>query len=498
MSNFELYPTEKAILLGAKEAGEKLETTVKQIEPERATNPNPADQEVIGRYRPLDSRMCITVDMKSIRQYSKPGDKPPDPPSFLEAGPREKIYFDKKEIKEIRVGIVTPGGIAPGINTVIHCIVDMHQTYYGTRSVLGFNGGFHGLAHKPRSLDSTETANWIHEGGSLLGSGRGAPDVSEMVQSLLDKGISILYVIGGDGSLSAAHDIAKQIEKEEGDARVAGKKIVIAGIPRTMDNDILWVGRSFGFDSAVEEATRLINAIHEDTRSTNRVCLVQLFGREAGFVAAHATLASGLPDAVLIPESPFRIEPLLQYIEKKLIKEDHALIVAAEGAAAVEYDEEFIHKKLAEEGFDRNDPSYKSDPRVADRIRNGRFEFLATKLRERFEKGYKKNKPATKPVFRQGRHLVFVSEPRHLIRAIPANSVDQTYCRRLADLVVHSAVAGFTDFMISQWLTEYVLVPLKLIAEAIDSDGRRLTKRIPSRGIFWTTVRNNTGQPSFE
>lgn len=485
MADFELHPTEKAILWDTKSRGEQLDTEVKQFGP--AELPNPVDAKVIGQYRPPDNKMCVTADMGIIRQYFEHG---LEPPSFLEAGPRESLYFDPEKI---RVAIVTPGGIAPGINTVIHCIVDMHQTYYGTRSIWGFYGGFHGLiTSEPKRLTSDETIDWIHRGGSLLGSGRGAPKESKMVDALLDNGINILYVIGGDGSLSAAHCIAQEIERAN--AEVKGKPVVIAGVPRTMDNDILWVGRSFGFDSAVEEATRLINAIHEDTRSTGRVCLIQLFGREAGFVAAHSTLASGLADVVLIPEARFRIEPLLDYVQDKLTEGDHALIVAGEGASAVEYSEEFIHELMAEMGKDRSDPSYESDPEVAEALRNGRFIFLVKKLKERFERGTS----AEKPPFRHGRHRVFASEPRHLIRATPPNSADQTYCRRLADLAVHSVLAGFTDFMISQWLTEYVLVPLKLIAEQVDSTGKRLTKRIPPRGIFWTTVLNNTGQPSFE
>jgi len=485
VANFELYPTEKAILWDAKDRGEQLDTNVRRFEP--AKFPNPVREEIIGQYRPLESRMCATADMKMIRQFFKHG---LEPPSFLEAGPRKKLYFDPREI---RVGIVTPGGIAPGINTVIHCIVDMHQTYYGTRSVWGFHGGFHGLTtSRPRRLTSDETSSWIHKGGSLLGSGRGAPEVSDMVDALLANGINVLYVIGGDGSLSAAHCIAQEIERVN--AEVLGKAIVIAGVPRTMDNDILWVERSFGFDSAVEEATRLINAIHEDTRSTSRVCLTQLFGREAGFVAAHAVLASGLVDVVLVPEARFRIGPVLDYVQDQLTERDHALVVAAEGAAAAEYSEEYIHDLLAKMGKDRNDPSYEADPEVAEKLRNGRFIYLANKFKDRFERAT----PDGKPPFRHGRHRVFESEPRHLIRALPPNSADQTYCRRLADLVVHSAVAGFTDFMISRWLTEYVQIPLRMIAEQLDSAGKRLTKRIPPRGIFWTTVLNNTGQPSFE
>ncbi|NLG83351.1 MAG: ATP-dependent 6-phosphofructokinase [Firmicutes bacterium] len=472
---------EKAILRERTE--DLLDTTVKRHEP--ATIKNPLSEERIGRYRTLEDQICVTADMRLIRECFAKGK---EPPSFLEAGPRESIYFNPAEVQ---VGIVTPGGVAPGLNTVIHSLVSMHREVYGgQRPVYGFLGGFRGLVQQRfMELTPSITREWIHKGGTMLGTSRGEKDIGAMIRSLQDLGVNILYVVGGDGSLTAAHLLAEEVEREN--LQVRGKKVVVAGIPKTMDNDVLWVWHSFGFDTAVEEATRAINAIHDDTKSTERICLMQLFGRDAGFLAAHASLASGLVDVVLIPESEFHIEPLLDYVEEVLTKKNYAVVVVAEGAAPVEYTEEYIPERLKNEGFDRNDPNYRSHPRVSEALAEGKLTFLKDKFDERFMKGT----PGGRRPFRDGRHRVFVSQPRHLIRAVPPNSSDQIHCQRLADLAVHNAIAGFTDFMISQWLTEYVLVPLHLVAKT--PDGRRTGKRLPPEGLFWKTVTNNTGQPSF-
>lgn len=499
MDQIQLLASEKAILRDKLARGEQLDTDVKQFGPASFRNLVPEDR--IGRYRSLHSRMCVTAEIEIIKQYLNRNQAPP---SFLEAGPREYLYFDPKNVQ---VGIVTPGGTAPGLNTVIHCIVNMHMhpLLYGTRNkVYGFLGGFRGLAksdYEPLTPDKTK--NWIHKGGTELFTSRGNQDISIMVKSLQDLGVNILYVVGGDGSLTAAHLIAKKIEEE--DIKVRGKNIVVAGVPKTMDNDILWVWHSFGFDTAVEEATKAINAIHDDTKATERICLMQLFGRDAGFVAAHAGLASGQADVVLVPEIEFHIDPLLDYIEEVVTRKNYALIVVAEGAGPKEYTEEYIHERLKSEGFDREVPNYRAHPRVSEALAEGKLTFLKDRFDERFVKGSPNGRRPFREErrpFREGRHRVFVSQPRHLIRAVPPGSVDQIYCQRLADLVVHNALAGFTDFMISQWLTEYVLVPLKLVAEQVDptdpSGKKRQTKKIPPGGIFWTTVISSTGQPSFQ
>lgn len=468
--------TERAIIINM--LGE-LDTRVKQYEP--VDNKNLLNEKRIGLFRPFDKKKCITADMEIIEYFYKESNSPV--PSFLEAGPRKLLYFKPAEV---RIGIVTPGGIAPGVNTVIHCIINMHQLYGMRKDAYGFIGGFRGLAEKHyKELNTTNTKFWIHRGGTELTTSREKQDVSKMVESLVALGINILYVVGGDGSLTCAHLISEKIY--EGKINVRGKNIVVAGIPKTMDNDILWVWHSFGFDTAVEEATRAINAIHDDAKSTERICIMQLFGRDAGFVAAHAALASGQVDAVLVPEIEFRIEPLLIYIQEKIEDKNYALVVVAEGAGAKEYTDDYIHDLLKKEGYDKEDPSYRTYPRVNEALAEGKLIFLRNKFNERFKD------------FRSGRHSVFVSQPRHLIRAVPANSVDQIYCQRLADLAVHNALAGFTGFMISQWLTEYVLVPLRFLAEQREPvTGKRLTKKIPPGGIFWTTVISGTGQPSFE
>ena len=460
--HFGSLASEKAILRARLSQSEELPTQVPQFTP--TTYPNQVPEDQVGRYRSPESRMCVTAEMEIIEKYIKLKE---DPPSFREAGPRADLYFNPKEV---RIGIVTPGGIAPGLNTVVHSIVNMHQKVYGMkRKAFGFRAGFRGLAEwRFDALDATKTIEWIHKGGVDLVAGRGPQDVLQMAEQLHDRGIDILYVIGGDGSLTAAHLIAQEVEKK-------GWKIVVAGIPKTMDNDVLWVWHSFGFDTAVEEAARVINALHDEAKSTERICLLPLFGRDAGFVAAHAALGSGRVDVVLVPEMQFKMKPLLKYIEGKIRDNNYALIVVAEGASPEGYSEENIAEKLRAEGLEPND---RTDPRVNDALRMGRLYLLQREFEEHFK------------TFNRGRHRVFVMEPRYLIRAIAANSVDQIYCQRLANLAVHNALAGFTDFMLSQWLTEYVLVPLGLVIEGY--------KSIPPGGIFWTTVITSTGQPSFD
>lgn len=458
----EKHPTEKSILRNYLASQKDLNTRVTRFKPAKVKNLVP--QHDIGRYRPFNSRMCATAEMKIINKYLAKNQKPP---SFLEAGPRRQLYF---EPHTVRIGIVTPGGIAPGLNTVIHSIVDMHGNIYRMRKkAYGFRYGFEGLAEgRSMKLDADDTIEWIHKGGTFLGADRREQNIPAMVETLEHKRVNILYVIGGDGSLTVAHEIAQEIKKR-------GKRIVVAGIPKTMDNDILWVWHSFGFDTAVEEATRLVNSLHDEARSTRRVCLIPLFGRDAGFVAAHAALASGQVDVVLVPEVAFRIEPLLEHIEETVADKEYAVIVLAEGACPKGYKEDDVRAELRREG---RDPDNRTDPGVAAALRNWRLHALQRELEKHFQE------------FKKGEHGVFVTEPRYIIRAIPAGSIDQIYCRRLADLAVHNTLAGFTDFMISQWLSEYVLVPLRLVA------GKH--KTIPPGGIFWTTVIASTGQPSFD
>jgi len=404
--------------------------------PTNQRNPRPAAD--IGAYRAWEKCKCVTADLEVIQAYYDLLKMPP--PGFREAGPREFLHFDPASVN---VGIVTAGGIAPGLNMVVHALVSRHR-FYGTKRIYGFRNGFRGfygtIGHDdPVLLDDDNTRNWIHRGGTLLGTLReDGADIPAVVDRLQRMDIKILYVVGGNGSLSAAHEISKEVGR-----RKLG--IAVAGVPKTMDNDVRWVWQSFGFTTAVEEATRVINILHEEAQANNRICVVRLFGRNSGFVAANAVLASGEVDAVLIPEeNPIDLEVVLEHIGRVLSSEGHAVIVVAEGVG--------------------------KDGGLTPQA-------LFSELRSRF-----------KDVL-PGRYGAFENEPRHQIRAVPAGPADQTYCRRLSDLAVDNALAGFTDFMISCWLTEYVLVPLELVA------GR--TKQVPTGGIFWKEVRNSTRQPSF-
>jgi len=452
----------------------KLKTNVPRHKP--ADIDNPLDEKRLGLFRAFKRRICVTAEIDIINYFYKVLNC--DPPSFPEAGPRKKLFYDPHDV---RIGIVTPGGIAPGLNTVIHCLVNMHTIYGMQHRAVGFLHGFKGIAEeKYKKLRSDDTQSWIQKGGTELKTSREKYDPSELVQQLLNMGINILYVVGGDGSLTCAHKMAEYIGEKK--ITYKGKPISIVGIPKTMDNDILWVWHSFGFDTAVEEATYAINAIHTDARSTSRICIVQLFGRDAGFVAAHAALASGQVNAVLVPEIDFKMDPLIEYIEDKLRKKGHALVVMAEGAIPKDCPKEIIEKLVSDKGLNPDDST---NPKVAHILRRGRLKFMQRRFIEHFGKAF------------GGKYSVYLNQPRHLIRAVTPNSVDQIYCQRLSDLAVDNALAGYNDFMISQWLTEYVLVPLELVTGQLDEDGKRMTKKIPPHGIFWTTVTSGTGQPSF-
>ncbi|RMH17610.1 MAG: hypothetical protein D6696_15165 [Acidobacteria bacterium] len=436
--------------------------------------PNPRSQEEIGLYHDPRSRRYATVDFDIAELFRQAGK---EVPTFLEAGPRRELWFDPVQVN---AAIVTAGGLAPGLNSVVHSIVSRHVNTYGLNpnagSVIGIYDGFKGLLDIPGhkiELDPAETIDWLREGGSNLGNVRyfhpesaGGLDgmVSRISQNLELMAINILYVIGGDGSQEVAHRLAR-----------ANPRIAVMGIPKTMDNDILWARRSFGFDTSVTQATRAINTLHFEAQSTRRVGILKFFGAESGFVVAHAALASGQVDLVLIPEAFLGLradrfadywDSLIRHLATIVTRAEtnaHAIIVVAEGVETV----------LAEQGF-----SIEGRPvRCSAGGRPGNFvELLKKAIRKRVRNV-------------RGETLsVFTNEPRHYIRSGPANAHDQVFCERLGALAVDNALAGFTDCMISDWLSEYVLVPLELVVGG--------QKSVDVQGMFWKQVENSTGQPN--
>jgi 6-phosphofructokinase 1 len=316
---------------------------------------------------------------------------------------------------------------------------------------------------------------------------------TSIIHQLSGAGVRILYVIGGEGSMKAAHAIWKI-------SRDIRKPISVVGIPKTMDNDILWVWQSFGFLSAVEQARTAILNLHTEATSNPRVCVIQLFGSDSGFVVSHAALASGVCDAALVPEVGFSIKGesgLSQYICRRLntrlmsrSESPSALIVMAETAIpldALDYvndesDQCEIEltdgeKKMVREFFKGG---RRVQGQTSDLLRSAGLKIVSKALQKDIRDMQRQNSYWEK-------YRVFSNEPRHLIRSIAPSVADVIIGERLGTLAVDSAMAGYTDFMVSQWLTEYVLVPLKLVIL-----GR---KRVPEKGMFWKSVLDSTGQP---
>jgi 6-phosphofructokinase 1 len=371
------------------------------------------------------------------------------------AGPRELIYFDPKKT---RVGVVTCGGLSPGVNNVIRSMVLEMTFQYGVRDIVGFRYGYRGMnperGYEPVPL-TYELIRTIHnEGGSVLGTSRGAEDVGVMVDRLQQLGIDILFCIGGDGTLRGAHAIWEEVEKR-------GARISIVGIPKTIDNDIPFVYKTFGFDTAVEVVRQAVDGAHVEAIGTvNGVGLVKVMGRDSGFIAAYGSLASMQVNFCLVPEVPFDLHGeggFLDCLERRLQKHAHAVVVVAEGAG-----QQFFPDRSREV-----DASGNVVPRDI-----GIFlrEEIANYLRKR---GH---------VF--GMKYI---DPSYMIRSVKANAGDAIFCDNLARSAVHAGMAGKTDAVIGLWHGIYTHVPIPLTVR-----GR---KKIHPESYLWRGVVAATGQP---
>ena len=374
-----------------------------------------------------------------------------EPPRFETAGPREKIYFDPSKLK---CGVVTCGGLCPGLNDVIRAIVLGLFYHYGVKNVFGFRYGYEGLTyrygHEPLELNP-ETVKDIHKmGGSILASSRGPQDISEMVDTLERMNVGILFAIGGDGTLRGAQAISEEIGRR-------GLKVGVIGIPKTIDNDISFVDASFGFETAVAESRSSIDSANaEALGARNGVGLVKLMGRESGFIAAYATLANSDVNFCLVPESPFTLDGFLRALKDRLNRRGHAVIVVGEGAG----------QNLMTETGER------------DASGNIRFNDIGLFLKDRINGYFKKEEMEV--------NLKYI-DPSYTIRSLPANPHDSAFCLLLGRHAVHAGMTGRTNMLVGNWKGEFTHVPIRL---AVSS-----RKRIDPGGRFWNTVLSCTGQP---
>ncbi len=487
---------------------------LKKIDESNITN-NPITENVIGSYRPEDAKIIVDVRSKyhtgneslqcCLSDHSL---------TFLEAGPREHLIWPREDNNLLTVGILVSGGIAPGINSVITGIVERHHLYQVyqehdpnqrsyTLQIHGYRDGFAGLMRNDRIiLTKTQVREHANQGGCFLGTSRHHAlldpenpikrdrELTSVVRQLMGDQIDILYIIGGDGTMRAAHAIWSRAQIMYSQKEIQ-KELSIIAIPKTMDNDILWVWQAFGFLSAVEKAKEFVYQLHTEARSNPRLCLVQLFGSDSGFVVSHTALASGECDAALIPEVSFSMNGLFNHIKERLNdglkpgSSPHGIILVAETAIPVDVedylDDPYVDledkEKQAIQKFIEHDRRVQGQ--TPDELRSGSLKIISRVLQ-------KKIRNMRNKYWKDFR--VFTNEPRHLIRAIDPSVQDIITAQRLGILAVDNAMAGYSDFMISQWVTEYVLVPLSLVVL-----GR---KRVPQNGIFWKSVLSNTGQPS--
>jgi 6-phosphofructokinase 1 len=379
-------------------------------------------------------------------------------PTFELAGARQQLYFNPVEV---RCAVITCGGICPGLNDVIRSITLTAIESYGVKEVWGFRFGFAGLSKNsplpPQRLTPDTIRNIQDSPGTVLGSSRGPQDAQDMVNTLLKYEINMLFTIGGEGTIQGASLIAEEIKRRN-------LKISVIGIPKTIDNDISWIERSFGFATAVEAAKEVLNAAHaEATSAFNGVGLVKLMGRHSGFIAAHATLATANVNFCLVPEVPFQLEGeygLLMALEKRLERRNHALIVVGEGAG----------QYLIEDGQEELDPSG-----------NLKLKDIGQFIQNRIKKHFSDRKiPLT----------IKYIDPSYTIRSLPANAVDSEFCVLLGQCAVHAAMAGKTSMVIGKWNQHFTHIPNNIVVQE--------RKQVELSSETWQTVLALTHQPEFD
>ena len=374
-------------------------------------------------------RVLLTADARRIAQYCAAGIQPP---SFELAGAHRKLFFNPAWTK---VAITTAGGLSPGLNDVIKGLVNTLFFEYGVRSIYGIRFGYRGLlpeyGHTPMML-TPDIVDTIHEdGGTILGSSRGHGErVGDLVDSLQRQNINIFFCIGGDGTLRAAADIAAEVKRRE-------LKIAVVGVPKTIDNDLNFVGRTFGFETAVYQTHEIITSAHMEAKGAfNGIGLIKLMGRDSGFIAAFASLANSVVNFCLVPEVDFEIDGkggLIAAVERRFSSgKDHCVIVVAEGAG---------------QGFMKGLPERRDAS--GNLLKHDIGEYLRDRLHAHFSRS-------------PWDGSVKYFDPSYSIRSVPAQGTDAILCHLLAKNAVHAAMAGRTSCVVGRTNNTYTIAPITL------------------------------------
>jgi len=401
-----------------------------------------------GRFTGDGERILYHSRYEELRPFIDAGR---EPPAMELAGPRGRLYFDPSTIA---CGIVTCGGLCPGINEVIRAVTLSLYHHYGVRRVYGFRYGYEGLVKRHGNIPlilSPEFVDQIGElGGTILASSRGPQEPAEMVDYLEELEIGILFAIGGDGTLKGAGKIAEEATRR-------GKPISVIGIPKTIDNDISFLQKTFGFETAVDVAHRAVYAAHtEATGARNGIGLVKLMGRDSGFIAAYSALVDSQVNFCLVPETPFTFSGFLRHLEERLKLRGHAVVVVAEGAG----------QELLAATAD------------CDASGNTRLCDIGTYLRDVIKGHFAASGMEI--------NLKYI-DPSYIIRSQPANSHDSAFCLLLGHNAVHAGMSGRTGMVVGYWNHQFTHVPIRLATSQ--------RKKIDPEGWLWNSVLASTGQP---
>jgi 6-phosphofructokinase 1 len=412
------------------------------------------DSSIFANFVKDSERVLFDIDLENIKKHQDGIDSLP---TFELAGPRKLLHFEPGTIS---CGIVTCGGLCPGINNVIRGLVNAMHYWYKCDKIYGFRYGYRGMIEdnepKPMMLEPKNVEDIHLKGGTILGSSRGEQDTKRIVDHLVKLKISILFVIGGDGTMRGANEMCEEISSRNLD-------ISVIGIPKTIDNDIIFVENTFGYQTAFSAAVEAINSAHVEAKGAlNGIGIVKLMGRDSGYIAASASVASQDVNYVLVPESPFELEGrdgLLNLLKKRIKEKKHAVIVVAEGAA-----QDF----------------FKDSEQNKDKSGNVLHKDIGIYLKDKISEFFKKEKIE---------FTIKYIDPSYMIRSLPPVPMDSMFCSTLAQNAAHAGMAGKTEVMIGYWNGKFTHVPIVSLV------GKR--KKINIESDFWLNVLLSTGQPRY-
>ena len=412
------------------------------------------DGDYVANFVGDDERILLDNTLQNFNQCVKESQPPL---SFEAAGPRDRIFFNPSNVK---AAIVTCGGLCPGLNDVIRGIVLSLNYHYGVHEAYGIQYGYKGLVERsmlpPIHLTPQMVENIPSRGGTLLGSSRGPQAPSEMVDFMAKNGFNLLFTIGGDGTQRGSLAIRDEVKKR-------GLDIAVIGVPKTIDNDVYFVEKSFGFETAFSKGADVLMCAHaEATGAENCIAIVKLMGRQSGFLAATAALASGETNFVLIPEVPFDLDPpdgFLPALEQRILRRKHALVVVAEGAG-----QNLMEKQV--------------EGKRKDASGNVKLKDIGIFLKEEVQKYFAKREISVS---------IKYIDPSYIVRSLPATPADSMYCLQLAHNAVHAAMSGRTGMLVGYWHSSFTHVPIEAAVSK--------RKMLDSEGDLWLSVLQTSDQP---